>query len=221
MTAPDLGALEYTLRQLGQRADAGAPRADSGRHVDEPVLALLRSGDYSEDLNDAITHASRCSDCRARLTAGEVGSRALVVVAIEAPRNSQPQLRKAAENTHARLVERGHGRWTAVVDADQADKLKSELVKGQGESSVVTRLVVGTPLEVPREGPVPSTRGPMPSMFEAVPKQRGTEAAEIQAWAQMRRQPKQKVGGASPGWALFAVAAVGGAAAIAYFLATR
>jgi hypothetical protein len=105
-----------------------------------------------------------------------------------------------------------------VVDADQAEKLRAELVKG--ETSVVTRLVVSTPLDVPREG-VPSSRGPMPSMFEAVPKQRGTEAAEIQAWAQMRRQPKAKVSGASPGWALFAVAAVGGAVALAYFLATR
>ena len=43
----------------------------------------------------------------------------------------------------------------------------------------------------------------------------------MQAWAQMRRQPKQKVGGASPGWALFAIVAVGGAVAIAYFLAIR
>jgi hypothetical protein len=61
----------------------------------------------------------------------------------------------------------------------------------------------------------------MPSMFEVVPKERGTEAAEVQTWGQMRRQPKQKVRGASPGWALFAVTAVGSAVAIAYFLAIR
>jgi hypothetical protein len=213
------GALEYTLRQLGHRADGPAvARPGAKTHVDEPILALLRSGDYGDDLADAIAHTARCADCRARLTAGELGSRALVVVAIEAPRHSQSQLQRAADVSHARLVERGHGRWTAVVDADQAEKLKSELVKG--DSSVVTRLVVSTPLDVPREG-VPSARGPMPSMFEAVPRQRGTEAAEIRAWAQMRRQPKQKVGGASPGWALFAIVVVGGAVALAYFLATR
>jgi hypothetical protein len=79
---------------------------------------------------------------------------------------------------------------------------------------------VSTPLEVSREEIVSSRRA-MPSMFEVVPKERGTEAAEVQAWAQMRRQPKRKVGGASPGWALFALAAVGGAAALAYWLALR
>ena len=175
-------------------------------HVGEPILALLRTGDHGDDLADAIAHVARCVDCRARLTAGEIGSRAVVVVAIEAPRNSQGQLERAAEVSKARLVERGHGRWTAVVDADRADKLKSELVKG--EQSVVTRLVVSTPLDVPREE-LASSRRPMPSMFELVPKERGTEAAEMQAWVQMRRQPKRKVSGASPGWALFAVAAVG------------
>ena len=36
-----------------------------------------------------------------------------------------------------------------------------------------------------------------------------------------RRQPKQKVGGASPGWVLFALAAVGSAVALAYWLAIR
>jgi hypothetical protein len=220
VTAYDDRALEFTIRQLGQRADApsSALRSEPEAHVDEPILALLRGGDHDDDLADAVAHVARCVDCRARLTAGELGSRALVVVAIEAPRNSQSQLRKAAEGSHARLLERGHGRWTAVVDADQAEKLKAELVKG--ETSVVTRLVVSTPLEVPREG-VPSSRGPMPSMFDMVPRQRGTEAAEVHAWGQMRRQPKQKVGGASPGWALFAIAAVGGAVGIAYFLATR
>ncbi len=90
----------------------------------------------------------------------------------------------------------------------------------EGEKSVVSRLVVSTPLEVSREEVV-SSRRQMPSMFEAIPKERGTEAAEVQAWAQMRRQPKRKVTSASPGWALFALAAVGGAAAVAYWLALR
>ncbi len=220
MTARDDKALEYTLRQLGYRADArpGAFAFDDVNHVGEPILALLRTGDHSDDIADALAHTARCPDCRARLTAGEIGSRALVVVAIEAPRTSQGQLVKAAEASHARLVERGHGRWTAVVDADQAGKLKAELEKG--ETSVVSRLVMSTPLEVPREE-IATSRRAMPSMFEIVPKERGTEAAEVQAWAQMRRQPKQKVGGASPGWALFAIVAVGGAVAIAYFLAIR
>jgi hypothetical protein len=79
-------------------------------------------------------------------------------------------------------------------------------------------MVVSTPLDVPREE---GTRRPTPSMFELVPKERGTGAAEVQAWVQMRRQPKRKVEGASPGWALFAVAAVGCAAALAYWLAVR
>jgi hypothetical protein len=220
VTPHDDRVIEHTLRQLGYRADArpGVLPVDDPGHLDEPVLALLRAGDLSDDLNDAVTHAARCPDCRARLAAGEIRSRALVVVAIEAPRASQLQLEKAAEASNARLVERGHGRWTAVVDADQADKLKAELVKG--ETSVVSRLVVSTPLEVPREEPTTS-RATMPSMFEVVPKERGTEAAEVQTWGQMRRQPKQKVRGASPGWALFAVTAVGSAVAIAYFLAIR
>ena len=220
MTAPrDDRALEHHLRQLGYKAD-GKPSDGSvlerASHVGEPLLALLRAGDHGDDLADAIGHAARCADCRARLAAGEIGSRSLVVVAIEAPAASAPQLVHAAEASQARLVERGHGRWTAVVDAERADKLKSEL--GQGEQSVVSRMVMSTPLEVPREE---GTRRPMPSMFEIVPKERGTGAAEVQAWVQMRRQPKRKVQGASPGWALFAVAAVGCAAAVAYWLAVR
>jgi hypothetical protein len=219
MSGRDDGALEFTLRQLGSKADARPPEAKAADaiHVGEPILALLRNGDHGDDLGDAIGHVARCPDCRARLTAGEIGSRALVVVAIEAPRASQTQLEHAAELANARLVERGHGRWTAVVDADHAEKLKLEL---EGEKSVVSRLVVSTPLEVSREEVV-SSRRQMPSMFEAIPKERGTEAAEVQAWAQMRRQPKRKVTSASPGWALFALAAVGGAAAVAYWLALR
>jgi hypothetical protein len=219
VTTRDDRAMEHTLRQLGYRADARVTEGSAlerASHVGEPILALLRNGDHGDDLADAIGHVARCADCRARLAAGEIGSRALVVMAIEAPKGSAGQLAHAAEVSQARLVDRGHGRWTAVVDAERADKLKSEL--GQGEQSVVSRMVVSTPLEVPREE---STRRPMPSMFELVPRERGTGAAEVQAWAQMRRQPKKKVSGASPGWALFAFAAVGGAVAIAYWLAVR
>ncbi len=208
-------ATEVALRQLAQKADGIAA---VGAHVGEPILALLRAGDHGDDIADAMTHAVRCADCRARLFAGEVGSRAVVVIAIEAPKARADVLARAAEKAQALLVDRGHGRWTAVVDAERADMLRAEL---EGEQSVVSRLVVSTPLAVPREEST-SGRRPMPSMFEMAPEERGTEAAEVHAWAEMRRQPKKKIaGGASPGWALFAVAAIGGAMAIAYFLATR
>ena len=140
-------------------------------------------------------------------------------MAIEAPKSSGSVLVRAAEAAQARLVERGQGRWTAVVDAQHAGKLKAELVKG-GEESVVSRLVVSTPLDIPSEG-LTATRRRMPSQSESPPTEWGTEAAEVQAWAQMRRQPKRKVARASPGWTLFAIAAVGCAVAIAYFLAIR
>jgi len=208
--------IEAALRQLAEKADAtGAV----GQHVGEPILALLRTGDHGDDIADAMTHAARCADCRARVFAGEVGSRALVVIAIEAPKTRASELSRAAEKSQALLVDRGHGRWTAVVDAERADALKSEL--GEGEHSVASRLVASTPLAVPREESS-SGRRSMPSMFEIVPKERGTEAAEVHAWAAMRRQPKKKsVDSTSPGWALFAVAAVAGAIGIAYFLAIR
>jgi hypothetical protein len=206
-------ALEFTLRQLGRRADS---RAATTPHVGEPILALLRAGDHGDDIGDAMSHAARCPDCRARIVAGEIGSRAVVVVAIEAPRGSASDLTRAAEKSQALLVERGHGRWTAVVDADRAEKLRSEL---QVEQSV-SRLVVSTPLAVPREE-TSSSRRQMPSMFEIVPKERGTEAAEVQAWAKMRREPRKKVAGTSPIWALAAIVAIAGAVAIAYLLAIR
>jgi hypothetical protein len=218
-TGRDDRGIERALRALAKSAEAPAPPSGMDKlHVGEPILALLRTGDHGDDIADAIGHVARCVDCRARMTAGEIGSRAVVVMAIEAPRSGQGQLERAAEVSQARLVERGHGRWTAVVDADRAEKLKTELTKS--EQSVVTRLVMSTPLDVPREELVSSRRA-MPSMYEDVPKERGTEAAEVQAWVQMRRQPKRKVSGASPGWALLGVAIVGCAIAIAYFLAIR
>ncbi len=207
-------AFEFALRQLGRRADS---QAAATPHVGEPILALLRAGDHGDDIADAMTHAARCPDCRARIVAGEIGSRAVVVVAIEAPKARVGELTRAAEKSQALLVERGHGRWTAVVDADRAEKLKSEL---QIEQSV-SRLVVSTPLAVPREETSSSSRRQMPSMFEIVPKERGTEAAEVHAWARMRREPRKKVAGTSPVWALVALIAIAGAVAIAYFLAIR
>jgi hypothetical protein len=206
-------ALEFALRQLGRRAESSAVTTP---HVREPILALLRAGDHGDDISDAMAHAARCPDCRARIVAGEVGSRAVVVVAIEAPKGRASDLTRAAEKSQALLVERGHGRWTAVVDADRAEKLTSELKVEQS----ISRLVVSTPLAIPREE-TSSSRRQMPSMFEIVPKERGTEAAEVQAWAKIRREPRKNVAGTSPAWALAAVVAIAGAVAIAYFLAIR
>jgi hypothetical protein len=209
-------ARERLLREYGRTAAGGrAP----GQHPDEPLLALLRNGDHGEDIADAIGHVARCADCRARLIEGDVGRRNVVVMAIEAPRASHSALAKAAETSSARLVERGQGRWTAVVDAENAAQLKDDLVKG--EASVVSRLVVTTPLQVPREEvPTGGGRARLKSLTD-VPMEVGTGAAEVQAWAQIPRAPRKKVPGPNPGWVLFAIAAVVGAVVIAYLLAIR
>jgi hypothetical protein len=207
-------SVEEHLRRLGREA-SGLPHR--GAHVDEPLLALLRTGDHGDDIADAIAHVARCIDCRARLIGGDVAQRNVVVMAIEAPRNSQLALVRAAEVTSARLVERGEGRWTAVVDADKADRLHGELVKG--DTSVVSRLAVTKPLQVPRDE-VPGVRRSMGSVAD-VPSEIGTGAAEVEAWAQIRRAPRKKVAGPGPGWVLFAIAAVAGAVVIAYLLAIR
>lgn len=208
---------EHELRRLARIADDDE---HVGKHVDEPVLALLRDGDQAEDLNDAIVHAARCADCRARLTEGNMERRSLVVVAIEAPRASQSDLQKAADNANARLVERGEGRFMAVVDADKASALQEGLEQPQSpDSSVVTRIAVGTPFEVPVEE-LRAARERMKSIPD-MPAESGTDAAEVQAWAQVARKPSNKVSGVSPGWVFFAVLAIAGAVALAYLLATR
>ncbi len=220
--APTAGIGQDALPTLGDKADS-LERADDGedKHAEEPVLALLRNGDHGDDLADAIVHVARCPECRARLVAGEVVRREVVVVAIEAPRTSVPSIAKAAEQSQARFIERGHGRFTAVVDAARAEQLKSELEK-KDEPSVVSRFVMSAPLEVPRADLTSGGgRHPMPSMLDFAPKEAGIHAAEIQAWAQMRRVPKQKVARGGAGWALFAIVAVMGAIAIAYWLAIR
>ncbi len=204
-------------RELRRLARISSDRAFSGAHVDEPILALLRDGDQSTDLDDAITHVADCADCRASLTEGHLERRSVVVVAIEAPRASQSDLQKAADGSHARLLERGEGRFVAVVDASHAEELKEKLEKP--ESSVVSRLAVGTPFEVPVEE-LRAARQKMKSSSDLMVES-GTDAAEVQAWAQVARKPKQKTPGLSAGWVLFAVIAIGGAIALAYFLATR
>ncbi len=214
MIATEDDLREKKLRQLA-RVTGGPPCAS--KDVDEPLLALIRNGDQGDDINDAIAHLAVCADCRARLTEGEVERRKVVVVAIEAPKASQHDLAKAVQDSQARLFERGDGRWTAVVDAEKSDTLVRQLEGAKGESSVVSRLALAQPVEILLD--FDGGRGPMPSM--ANPTEYGTDAAEVQAWAHIARTPKQKVPGANPSWAIFAVLSVIAAAAIAYWLATR
>jgi hypothetical protein len=213
MSATEDAKREQRLRHLARIAVDTVPQ---GTHVDEPLLALMRDGDQADDLNDALAHVAGCSDCRARLTEGNIESKQVVVMAIEAPRASQRDLEVAAEGVNARLVERGQGRWTAVVDAQKAGELKDKLEAP--ESSVVSRLAVGTPFEVP----APELRAARKKLesFADVPVESGTDAAEVQAWAQVAQKPAAKAG-ISIMWILFAVVAIGGAVALAYFLASR
>lgn len=201
---------EAKLRVLARIAGAVAK---SPPHIEEPLIALVRDGDHSEDLEDAISHLADCAICRARMTEGELEHRSLVVMAIEAPKKSSSDLERAAAGAGAQLVGRGPGRWTAVLDADRADSFKNTLEKS--EQSQVTRLAVATPVDIPRPDrtsqsmPPPSTPSP------------GTDAAEVAAWVQVARAPKLRSGGPSPGWTAFAIATVLAAMAIAYYLATR
>jgi hypothetical protein len=204
-------------RELRKLAAMATDATCEGSHVEEPLLALMRDGDVSDDLADAIAHVATCADCRARLTEGRVEQRSLVVVAIEAPRASQRDLQAAAADVSARLVERGQGRFVAVVDAERAESLKERLEKP--ESSVVSRLAVGTPFEVPVEELHPARR--KLSSIPELPAESGTDAAEVQAWAQVARKPRQRAGGLSAGWVSFAIIAIAFAVGVAYFLATR
>ena len=110
-----------------------------------------------------------------------------------------------------------------MVDAAKANALKGKLeARKEGESSVVTRLAIATPIEVPvSDLPKPGGgRRPMQSYPEYIAGERGIDAAEVSAWAQVRHAPIRNPT-PNPGWALFAVGAVSLAIAVAYFLATR
>jgi hypothetical protein len=213
---PRAAGIEERLRALGRAAADAAP---PGKHVDEPLLALLRDGDQAEDLVDAVAHAARCAACRARLTVGDIERRSVVVMAIEAPRASQTDLQKAADEAAAKLSPRGQGRWAAVVEASKAEKLKGELEKP--ESSIVSRLAVGTPFEVPVDE-LRSVRQRLHTTGGGDVPESGTDAAEVQAWVQIARKPRRRdVDRMSPGWILFGVLVVAAAMAVAYWLATR
>lgn len=200
---------EKKLRQLAREAGASAL---SENHLEDAELTLIRGGDRSDDLTDAVAHLAECVLCRARLEEGELEHRRLVVMAIEAPRGSQKDLRIAAEGSGAILTERGEGRWTAVVDADLADKFRGALERS--EQSVVTRLAAATPVEVPVD-----ELGRRSSYPPSNPT-RGTNAAEISAWAQVAKTPARSVA-PNPVWVLFSIAVVVGSAGLAYVLASR
>lgn len=201
---------EVKMRMLARIAGAASKAPP---HVEEPLIALIRDGDHSDDLDDAIRHVSDCAICRARLTEGEIEHRSLVVMAIEAPKKSSTDLARAAEEAGAKLMTRGPGRWTAVVDAERAQGFQATLEKS--EQSQVTRLAVATPVEVPR--PDWSQSIPPPPMTEPA----GTHAAEVSAWVQVARAPRLRPAGPHPGWTAFAILTVLAAMGIAYFLATR
>ncbi len=181
-------------------------------HVAEPLLTLLRDGDLSDDLADAMLHVAVCADCRARLTEGAQERRSVVVMAIEAPGATERDLAPMTEESGALLLERGLGRFTALVDADRADRLKGKLETS--EDSMVARLAVATPVEVTLDD---EARGSGPE-FKAAG---GTDAAEVSAWAQIYKKAPRATPKLHPGWALFAVGAVTLAVAVAYFLAMR
>jgi hypothetical protein len=202
---------EQKLRELARTA--GGPLKTSG-HLAEPLLALVRAGDHSDDLADALGHLAACPDCRACLTEGQVQRKAVVVLAIEAPRASAGDLSRAASDAQARLFERGDGRWMAIVPADKSESLVKQL--DRPDSSVVSRIGVAEPVEVPG---APSTRRSAASILDPV--EAGTDAAEVQAWAHVAVAPRRKVAAANAGWTAFALAAVAAAIGIAYILATR
>jgi hypothetical protein len=202
--------LEKRLKQLARIA-AGTARG--GPHVDEPLLALLRGGDLADDISDAIAHVASCFDCRARLTEGEVERRAIVVMAIEAPKGSQHDLARAAQEAHARLVERGDGRWTAVIDAEKSESFVKQLQPRQ--AALVERLAMATPFDVPIDSAGRASLSQIPD------REFGTNAAEVQAWAQVAREPRRRVGRSSAAWTLFAVGTILAAIGIAYWLATH
>jgi hypothetical protein len=199
---------EAKLRQLARVAMA-PPLSE--KHTDDPLLGLIRDGDHGDDIADAIAHVARCAHCRAKLTEGDLERKAVVVMAIEAPSKSLPDVARAAEESNARLLDRGEGRWTAVVDADKSEAFARKLE--QGDQSVVHRLAAATPVEIPVDSSH-RPRGPDPAKA-------GFDAAEVQAWAQVARAPRRKVQTASAGWALVAIVAVGAAMGVAYLLASR
>lgn len=208
------------IRRLAAIA-AALPKADG--HVDAPLLRLLRDGDQSEDLHDAITHVAMCPDCRARLTEGDVTTRSVVVLAIEAPHASVRDLERVAEGSAVKFLERGRGRFSAVVDAHEANDLKGKLESE--DPSVISRVATANPTDVILRSDDAATsptsvRRPMATLPE-LELGSGMSAAEVQAWAQVSKKPRRAPASVDLRWAGIGLLAIAAAVGIAYFLATR
>ncbi len=201
---------EETLRELASSAIDSTPL---GAPVEEPLLALVRGGDLSDDLNDALLRLSASAPCRARLTEGMVVHRNVVVMAIEAPRTSHRDLERIAEHENVQLVERGDGRWAAIVDADKANSVKERLEK---PASLGARVALGSPVQVAVSAPM---RGTSMANIEM---RGGLDVAELRAWAQAATQrPVGQTSWKSFAWVVFGVLLTTASVGIAYWLATR
>lgn len=161
---------------LAALAREAADPACSNKHLDDPLVALIRGGDPSEDLADAVSHVAKCVDCRARVAEGEATQRAVVVMAIDAGDGAKGAfLAKAAEESHARLVDRGGGRFTAVLEADNLTEFKAKLTAGG-----VARVAVAGQVELP------IARRRAASLVDPT-EAGGTDGAELKAWSDIAK----------------------------------
>ncbi len=173
------GSPEQIQRLLVELARGAKDPTPQGKHVDDPLLALLRSGDTSDDLSDAVGHVVHCVDCRARMAEGEAIQHSVVVMAIET-KDEAGLVQRAADETHSHLVERGTGRFTAVVDAENLSGFTSKL-----EKAAVTRIAVAGQVDIP------VVRRRANSLVDSHVRV-GTDAAELRAWAGMGRVASKK-----------------------------
>lgn len=225
-TAPSLVRAIELAREIGICGDAGKAASDErmrellvelshaardpevkDRHVDEPLLALMRGGDRSDDLFESMAHVTKCVDCRARVAEGETTQHSVVVMAIDAGTHSSA-VRQAAEASHARLLPRGDGRFAAVVASENLVAFKAKL-----SEAAVARVAVAGQVDIP------VARRRAASLVDAT-EAGGIDAAELRAWADIGRveaAPPARAEGAIPRWVM--VAAVVGVALISATLA--
>jgi hypothetical protein len=207
---------ELKVKRLAQCAVGASP---SGAHVEEALLRLLRDGDASDDIADAMAHVALCADCRASMTEGEVQRRKIVVVAIEAPRDAGREIERAASDARAKLVGRGEGRWTALVEASRAESFKGEL--SRDDASMVSRMAMAEPVDVAVPVPPASSRKPMVSLID-VAFGSGTSGSEVAAWAQVSRERRRRADSLPKAFLLvFAFVLAATTVAAVYFFTTR
>lgn len=200
-------ASDERLRELLVELARGSKDPEAkDRHVDEPVLALIRGGDLGDDLADALAHVAKCVDCRARVAEGETTQHSVIVMAIDAGARKDIVVR-AAEESHARLLPRGDGRFTAIIASENLVAFKAKL-----SDAAVARVAVAGQVDIP------VARRRAPSLVDAT-EAGGIDAAELRAWADIG-----KVGAAPapiepgiPRWAM--VAALVGVAVVSAALA--